>query len=321
MGNAPKISPIVRLRQVVYSLVNQPGYTLMRGVARFSAVRSVVRGARRALQSRRLQVHLAACEARMDRSLFGQLDREAMVRALRADGVAFGLRLPEDLIAELRAHAAQAPCYADRDPSLGFYYPNDFETAQRALGKPLLVAQYFNVADGSAAVRRLLEDPALQWIAGSYLGSMPVFVGANLWWTYPVPALQVDRDRHAHLFHRDVDDFHFFKFFFYLSDVHPGDGAHVCVVGSHHRPPNLRFGDRWNLRRYSDEEVARSYPAASITEICGPAGTGFAENTLCVHKGRTPTAQPRLLLQLQFALFDHGAMHDRRASDALQMMA
>ena len=320
MDNAPKNSLVVRLGQIAHSLVNQPGYTLMRGVARFSAVRSVVRGARRALQSRRLQAHLAACEASMDQSLFSELDREAMVRALRADGVAFGLRLPEDLIAELLAHAARAPCFADRDPSRGFYL-NDFEAAQRALGKPLLLAQYFNVADSSAAVRRLFEDPALQWIAGSYLGSMPTFVGANLWWTFPVPALQADRDRHAHMFHRDVDDFHFFKFFFYLSDVRPGDGAHVCVVGSHRQPPNLRVGDRWNLRRYGDAEVARSYPAASITEICGPAGTGFAENTLCVHKGRTPTAQPRLLLQLQFALFDHGMMHDRRASDALQMIA
>ena len=86
------------------------------------------------------------------------------------------------------------------------------------------------------------------------------------------------------------------------------------------RPPLLRRGDRWNLRRYSDAEVQGHYPPEQIVEVCGPAGTGFAENTLCVHKGMTPTRQPRLLLQLQYALFDYGAMHDRREPAALRMI-
>jgi hypothetical protein len=62
------------------------------------------------------------------------------------------------------------------------------------------------------------------------------------------------------------------------------------------------------------------FAPASILEICGAAGTGFAENTLCVHKGRTPSREPRLLLQLQYALFDYGVMHDRRAPAALKMI-
>jgi hypothetical protein len=83
----------------------------------------------------------------------------------------------------------------------------------------------------------------------------------------------------------------------------------------------LRAGDRWNIRRYSDDEVARCFTPDQVAEICGPAGTGFAENTLCVHKGLTPTREPRLLLQLQYALFDYGVMHDRREASALQMVA
>jgi hypothetical protein len=150
---------------------------------------------------------------------------------------------------------------------------------------------------------------------------VPTFVGANLWWTFPVKALESDRERHAHLFHRDVDDFRFFKYFFYLTDVEPGEGAHVCVVASHREPPVFRRGDRWNIRRYSDEEIARHYPAARIVEICGPSGTGFAENTMCVHKGRTPVSRPRLLLQLQYALFDYGVVHDRRDASELQRVS
>jgi hypothetical protein len=169
-------------------------------------------------------------------------------------------------------------------------------------------------------VRDLVTDPVLQWIAGRYLESMPKFVGANLWWTFPVVPLERDRDLHAHLFHRDVDDFRFFKFFFYLTPVEPGDGAHVCVLSSHVKPPRSEPGDPWNLRRYSDQEIAGTFAAENILEICGPAGTGFAENTLCIHKGLTPTDQPRLLLQLQFALFDYGVMHDRRDPTSLRMI-
>jgi hypothetical protein len=82
----------------------------------------------------------------------------------------------------------------------------------------------------------------------------------------------------------------------------------------------LRPGDRWRIRRYSDAEVEKFFSTEQVVEICGQAGTGFAENTLCLHKGLTPTREPRLLLQLQFALFDHGAMHDRRPADALRML-
>lgn len=310
---------MARLADIARSLATQPGYALMRGVARFGAVRGAV-GALRALAHRqRLQAFLDDRAARLGETQFPGLDRDAMVERLRRDGLAPGLVLPAGTVAAIRAFAEAQPCFADRDPRFGFRVHEHAE-AQRRLGKPLLLAQYFNVAEGCAAVRALVDDPALQWVAARYLGSLPSFVGANLWWTFPVDATEADRARHAHRFHRDVDDFRFFKYFFYLSDVQPGDGAHVCVVGSHRRPPLQRLGDRWNLRRYSDAEVEASYPADAIVEICGPAGTGFAENTLCVHKGRTPSARPRLLLQLQFALFDHGVMHDRRPGAALQRL-
>lgn len=308
-----------RFSDLVQSVRSQPGYTLMRGAARFRSVRDLVGGSRRLLHAARLRTYLADCEARMSQSVLAPLDRLDFVRRLQRDGIAFGLGLPETLTAEIVDYALREPCYADRRIGCGFHV-DDRPRAESALGKPVLLAQYFNAASGSRAIGRLVRDPLLQWIAGSYLQSVPAFVGANLWWTFPVQALEQDRDRHAHLFHRDVDDFRFFKFFFYLTEVAPGDGAHVCVIGSHLRPPMLRPGDRWNIRRYSDAEVERSYPADRIVEICGPAGTGFAENTMCIHKGQTPRREPRLLLQLQFALFDHGVMHDRRDAATLQML-
>lgn len=296
--------------RIFHSLRNQPGYTLMRGAARFSTARRLVASTRRAVGGRKAADYLADCGARIAQTQFPAVDRTAFVRTLRTEGLAFGLTVPVATVAAIHAYARQAVCYADRVPAHGFMLDHRSD-AERALSKPILLAQYLNTTQDCAAIARLVDDPALQVIACDYLGSVPTFVGANLWWTFPVAAVESDRDQHAHLFHRDVDDFRFFKFFFYLTDVGAGDGAHVCVAGSHRRPPYSGWADRWNIRRYGDDEVAAHYPPERVREILGPAGTGFAENTLCVHKGLTPTRSARLLLQLQYALFDYDAMHDR----------
>jgi hypothetical protein len=308
-----------RVQRVLQSFRSNPGYTLMRGVARFTTVRQLVAISRGAFTTKKKNEYLASCESRMRETQFPKIDRRSFVSELRRNGVAFGLKLPAQTVEAIHRYADNAPCYADRVPAQGFML-DQRAVADAALGKPILVAQYFNTAIACPDIGRLVDDPMLQAIACEYLESAPTFVGANLWWTFPVNALEADREQHAHLFHRDVDDFRFFKFFFYLTDVVAGDGGHVCVIGSHHRPPQVRFGDRWNIRRYTDTEISDQFSANDIQEICGQAGTGFGENTLCVHKGRTPTTHPRLLLQLQFALFDYGAMHDRRDSEQLRRM-
>lgn len=294
-------------------------YALMRVPARSRVIREAVAQLCTLQATSSRQRLLARCESRMDCSTFAGTDLGRFVRALRTDGVATGLRLPKDAIEGIRAFAARVPCYADRREWAGFQ-PIAHSEAEHSMGKPILLAQYFNTERECSTISALADDPALLWIATSFLGVPPVFAGANLWWTFPVHASDEDRDRHAHLFHRDLDDFRFLKFFFYLTDVTAGEGAHVCVRGSQLRPPVVRWSDRWKVRRYSDDEIASLYDSSDILEMCGPAGTAFAENTLCVHKGRTPASQPRLLLQLQFGLFDYGVMHDRRDPAQLSML-
>jgi hypothetical protein len=308
------------LRTLSRGLRTQPRYTLMRMLARFAAARGAIVAGRAILQRRRLARFMRECESRMHDSIFPAIDRRTMVRNLRKQGVAFGLALPASIIEEIRAWAAANPSYADRIENRGVA-PGRIASAEKQLGKPILLAQYFNVLSQCPAVARLAADPALNWIAAAYLRSVPTLVGSNLWWTYPVNATAEDRDLHAHLFHRDVDDFSFFKFFFYLTDVPAGEGAHVLVRGSHRRPPARSLADRWNIRRYTDDEIRTTYDSSDVLEITGCAGTGFAENTLCVHKGRTPTTSARLLLQLQYALFDYGNMHDERDPARLSLLA
>lgn len=308
------------VRTLTRGLRTQPRYTLMRLLARFGAARGAVVAGRAILHGARAERFMRKCEARMDESVFAGLDRRALVRDLRDNGVAFGLRLPPAMVDEIRTWAERNPSFADRIEQRGVR-PGALTMAERQLGKPILLTQYFNARTQCPAVAKLANDPALQWIAAAYLKSLPTFVGANLWWTYPVDATAEDRDLHAHRFHRDVDDFSFFKFFFYLTDVPPGEGAHVLVRGSHRRPPARNFADRWILRRYSDDEVRATYDPHDVLEITGAAGTGFAENTLCIHKGRTPATSARLLLQLQYALFDYGNMHDERDPAQLSFIA
>src|SRR5690606_25158710 len=136
---------------------------------------------------------------------------------LDRDGLAFGLTLPPEVVSEIRAYADEATCYADRKPDMGFKLDARAE-AEAKIGKPILVAQYLNTTDECNAIRSLSADPLLVSVAANYIGSVPKFLGANLWWTFPVNASEEDRKKHAHMYHRDVDDFRFFKFFFYLTD-------------------------------------------------------------------------------------------------------
>jgi hypothetical protein len=119
------------------------------------------------------------------------------------------------------------------------------------------------------------------------------------------------------MFHYDLDDFKFIKFFFYLTDVDAGSGPHVAVRTSHLRRRVARFGDRLKVRRYSDDEVIGLYGRDQIVSITGPAGMGFAEDTICIHKGQTPVSRERLILQFQYALNDWGNQHDERDESEL----
>lgn len=310
------------LQRLWSSTKENPGYVGMRALARFGLVRQAVssaHGLAHRSTARQLEREAVAALASSRVQLDNGLGTDSFVQRLQTDGVSLGLRLRDEDVQSIHEYTLNHPCFADRSIAHGFYNAQHAHACQ-VLNKQILVAQYFNTGVQSQAITRLINDPLLRLIACRYLGSEPRFVGANLWWTYPVQASDADRAEHAHLFHRDVDDFRFMKFFFYLTDVLPGDGAHVCVRGSHHTPPISKQLDRWLIRRYSDSEINRIYAPQDILEITGQAGVGFAENTLCVHKGLTPHHTPRLLLQLQFALFDYGALHDNRASDTLELL-
>jgi hypothetical protein len=310
---------VTTLSSIVAAFKANPNYAIMRGAARFRSVNGVVKGAKGLIEGKAYRQRLAELKSQLAESVFASVNAEKFVDDLSRYGCAFGLALPADVTEAVRAYAASDTAYADRDPRRGFRVDR-LDEAQKALGKPILLAQYFNTEAQCPAIQRLRADPFLHYVAARYLGSAPLVHDPNLWWTFATNASEEDKARHAHRFHSDVDDFAILKFFFYITDVAVGDGSHVLVKGSNRERPYRKFTDRLVLRRYSDEEINTFYAPERIVDIGGPAGLGFAEDTFCIHKGNSPFDKPRLLLQFQFTLFDYDAQRDRIPSEELKQL-
>lgn len=153
---------------------------------------------------------------------------------------------------------------------------------------------YFNHEDVVNAPHflRIANDPSIISAISSEFGAKPTISYMAAWWSIA----HGEAAQHAELFHRDVDDLHFIKLFLYLTDVDEESGPHVFVRGSH------KVNALTEIRRLSEEEVAKVFGASNILLFKGPAGTAFLENTYGIHRGVPPTRRPRLLLQVLYSL-------------------
>ena len=163
--------------------------------------------------------------------------------------------------------------------------------------------EYVDLVDPTTL--QLLEQvdcSGLLAIAAKFLGTPPVHVASELWWSFPVTATLSEQLQAAQVFHYDLDDYRFIKFFFYLTDVDLSSGPHVLLRGSHknkklsHQLLGVRCASK------GDREIVECYGADNLIAICGSAGLGFAEDSTCFHKGTLPTEKERLLLQIEYAI-------------------
>lgn len=239
------------------------------------------------------------------------IQNNELVNSLKADGVGFGLNLQSDYVERIKEYAEENLCFADRQPEQGFYL-SELDRVNHILKKDIVVAQYFNFSKTIIA-RELLSSKIINNIVLGYFKTQPKLVGVNLWWTFPGKHQEKDRRKHAHFFHRDIDDFKFLKLFTYITDVDENSGPHIVVKGTHRSKLICKLSDFWRERRYFDHEVEKCY-GKDITSIVGQSGTSFFENTLCLHKGTTPKNNARLVLQLEWACNDYGVATDIRDS-------
>jgi hypothetical protein len=283
------LPPLIRV-------VENPSYAIMRILGRFNIVRAL-------MISLHHQEFNSESAAKTD-SIFPELNIAEIVDQIETDGYYLGLQLPQNTVRKIFNFAASSPCYGNRNPSKGFSYQNKEKIL--ADNPDFLLGSFYNVSELCPAVKSIEEDPQLLAIAAHYLNSQPILQGTNVWWSFAVDASEQDRSDAAQMYHFDLDDYRFIKFFFYLTDVDEHGGPHVIVKGTH---KSKKFAHQLKLRRFSDREMVSEYGADKVTVLCGTAGYGFIEDTLCFHKGNPPQDRDRLVVQVEFGLRDYGVQH------------
>lgn len=211
------------------------------------------------------------------------------IEGVRRDGFYVFQRIVDTSITDaIRIHAETVPATARGAGTSPAPYPRSNPTVGR-----------YDISEEVALecpeVQEFATDPAMAAIAQSYLGQPVLLDELAFWWTTSQRA--EDANLNAQLFHQDRDRLSFLKFFIYLTDVTPESGPHVYVRGSHTHIP-------WSLRgdgRKSDQAVRAAGLWQDVTEICGPAGTLMAVDTIGLHKGKTPISGDRLALESEFA--------------------
>lgn len=288
-------------------LTKNPKWLLMRKVARFKIAQAIVYFLNR-------KGKISELTQSKTNSYFTDIDVNDIVSQLKTDGLALNINLPQHVVKEILEFAKSTVCYANRKSDKGFYL-HDKEQAQFQTKTQFIVAQYFNTALHCPAIHKLQNDANLLAIAAKYLEREPVNQGSMLWWSFPGDRTYKQLNSNGQLFHYDLDDYRFIKFFFYLTDVDTENGPHVCVRGSH---KNKKLSHLILRKRETDEDIIKYYGQESLVTICGQAGFGFVEDGFCFHKGVPPIHQNRLILQIEFATTDFGMQHDIRDTSILK---
>jgi len=188
---------------------------------------------------------------------------------------------------EVTGHLARFRCRDPYRPALGSFDP------AAGAPPPTHVAFYEPEAVVSCPhVFALANDPFILGVVERALGCKPTVGYLAAWWSFKGH----DVGEQAELFHRDLDDWRFFKLFVYLTDVDAEAGPHAFVPGSQAVPRLLRVG------RYSDDQIAAAFGTGAVHYFTGARGTAFLEDTFGLHRGLPPRSRNRLVLQVVYSL-------------------
>jgi hypothetical protein len=250
---------------------------------------SVVRG----LTDRRQQENPPA------RTSVEPFDVARAVAGLREESVFLPLRLTGETVAYLNRLALTQPVRSSHPatPRVPFDEVLEYNRARKT---PEFLYGSVDAAESDPVALSIVGDPAILETATRYLGYVPRRRRMRLQWSFvlDVPAAVRQSRGQTVFYHYDVDDFNFVYTMFYLTDVDAESGAHVMIPATHRiKPAGWILGRTWR----TDEEVFEHYPRSSEMMIAGPAGTGFIQDSSCMHKATAPTARPRLVFQVRYS--------------------
>jgi hypothetical protein len=186
-------------------------------------------------------------------------------------------------IADIRGSLAGAPIFDATDRVRTLNAPGTADAA--IIGYPIPVVL------GCPHLLELANEPRLLTLVGAYLGCKPTIITWGLLRSRPAIGSAAITQK----FHRDREGWRSVKLFVYLTDVDEVAGPHMYACGSHRTRSSLR------ARCYSDAEVAARTGPQTIDTITGEAGFGFLADTFGLHKGESPAARERLILQIHYA--------------------
>jgi hypothetical protein len=129
-------------------------------------------------------------------------------------------------------------------------------------------------------------------MAEAYLGARPLISATRVDCAFPTGGAPCDVQR----FHRDYDDWRFFKLFVYLTDTDLEEGPHEFVRTSH------LYSGRLRANEFSPDYIAGRYGPDAVVRQCGPRGTSFVADTWGIHRGSPPKKNVRMLFQATYSL-------------------
>jgi len=234
-------------------------------------------------------------------TIFTGTDSDAVVGALRSEGLYSGLVLPSSVHEEIARFARQTPCFGNFDRRLEFL-PTDHAAAENRFGRALLSGHYFERILECEAALTVQRDPLLLDIAAHYLGGQAKLITTRVWWSFPTKSVcDVDKNLASlDKYHFDLDDWRMLKFFFYLMPADADAGPHVYVKASHKRR-TLKH-QMTLLVGHPADEVLNAYGAENAITLTGQAGFGFVEDPFGFHMGTVPKRSPRLMMEVGFGV-------------------
>lgn len=176
---------------------------------------------------------------------------------------------------------------------------------------PIAEIYRFDIQDliNNKNIQRLIIDPIFVNAARNYLGCEPIFDFPAMWWSTSLK--KEASDEAAQLYHFDMDRIKWLKIFIYVNDVTLENGPHNYIRGSH--KPGSKPEDilKRGYKRIPDEDLYRYYKSDDIKTICGEAGSIFAGDTKCWHKGTPLKKGHRLVLELEYTSSLFGANYPK----------
>ncbi len=140
-----------------------------------------------------------------------------------------------------------------------------------------------------------MTQPALLNAVVRYLGEIPIFQGAALYWTPPN-----NKAVSSQLWHLDNLDSRQMKFFLYLSDIDKGAGPTTILPIEATRKVVRRTGYKGG--KISDEEVASCVPPEKWIALDGPRETLIAcDTSSCLHFGGRARERERLFVMFHYS--------------------